>query len=273
MTSVYGDGGFVRLPAYAVRDNDNGTVSDAQPDTLWPTPPDRTIAYGPDPDQVIDIRMARNPRRDVTVVIIHGGFWRPATDRSDATVQSAALADSGYDVATIEYRRIPGDWPAMAADILAAIRTVSADPDLPKRTVVVGHSAGGHLAVWAAHQDGLDVEGVVSLAGAADLHLARDLGLGDGAADALMGSASTDDWRAADPAMLGTPAVPVRVVHGTADDVVPIEVSRSYLAKTDNQIPVHALDGVGHSDLIDPSSPAFPHTIAAIEDLAPATRR
>lgn len=229
-------------------------------------PPDRTAAYGDSPDQVYDVRRPVGTARGVTVLVIHGGFWRPTYDREHAGQQSKALTTHGFDVATIEYRRIPGDWPTMAADVLAAINAVAADPELPDDIVLLGHSAGGHLATWAAYQS-VPVVGVVSLAGCVDLHLTRDLGLGDGAAEALMGSAPEDVWRAADPSMLGRPPVSVRLVHGAADDRVPVEVSESYQAAADAGTPLHVLAGCGHHELIDPATPQFAQTVAAVEAL------
>lgn len=151
----------------------------------------------------------------------------------------------------------------MAADVLAAISAVAADPDLPDDIVLVGHSAGGHLATWAAYQPDVSVHGVVSLAGCVDLHLTRDLQLGDGAAEALLGSAPEAVWRAADPSMLGPSPVPVRLVHGAADDRVPVEVSESYQAAAGEGVALQVLAGCGHFELIDPSSAYFRHTVAA----------
>lgn len=230
-------------------------------------PPDRTIAYGDSPDQVVDVRVPVGAARGGTVVVIHGGFWRPAYDRAHASKQSEALAAHGFHVATIEYRRIPGDWPATAADVLAAIATVSTDTDLPQKIVLVGHSAGGHLATWAAYQPEVAVAGVVSLAGCVDLHLTRDMGLDDGAAAALMGSAPEAVWRTADPAMLGPSPVPIRLVHGAADDRVPVEVSESYQSAAGEGVSLQVLAGSGHYELIDPSSTDFRHTVAAVEDI------
>lgn len=231
-------------------------------------PPDRTVSYGPAPDQLYDVRGPSGAARDATVVVIHGGFWRPKTDRGHAGQQSTALAAHGFHVATIEYRREPGNWPAMASDVLAAINAVAADTELPDRIGLIGHSAGGHLATWAAYQQPLiqtPITGVVSLAGCVDLHLTRDLGLGDGAALAMMGDAPETVWRAADPALLGPPPVPVRLVHGSADDTVPVEVSESYQAASDAGVPLQVLAGCGHGELIDPATPHFAHTVTALE--------
>lgn len=230
-----------------------------------PVPPDRTIAYGRSSDQVVDLRIPVGTPRNATVVVIHGGFWTPSYDRAHAGQQSDALAAHGFHVATIEYRRIPGDWPAMAADVLAAVGAVTSDPDLPDDVVLVGHSAGGHLATWAIYQPGISVAGVVSLAGCVDLHLTRDLHLGDDAANALMGSATESVWRAADPAMLGQPPTQVRLVHGSADDRVPVEVSESYQSAAGEGVSVQVLAGCGHFEVIDPASPYFRHTVAAVD--------
>nr|WP_246241861.1 prolyl oligopeptidase family serine peptidase [Flexivirga aerilata] len=157
----------------------------------------------------------------------------------------------------------------MAHDLRAGLAAVRADPELPDDVVLVGHSAGGHLVTWALHQpEAAGVAGAVSLAGAVDLHLARDLGLGDGAANALMGDADESVWRAADPALLGPPPAPVRLIHGTADDVVPVEVSESYQAAAGSGIPLTVLTGATHHDLIDPDSP---HFAAAVRDLSDLT--
>lgn len=233
-------------------------------DTPQP-PPDRTMSYGASPDQVIDVRLPSGAARAVTVLVIHGGFWRPKTDRTHAAAQSIAFAAKGFHVATIEYRREPGDWPAMAADVLAAISAVQQDTELPDRTVLIGHSAGGHLVTWASYQPEVSVAGTVALAGCVDLHLTRDLGLGDGAALAMMGSAPEAVWRAADPALLGPPPVPVRLVHGDADDTVPVEVSESYQAAANAGIPLQVLAGAGHFELVDPNAAEFPQTVAAVE--------
>lgn len=228
-------------------------------------PPDRTASYGSSPDQLYDVRTPSGDARGATVVVIHGGFWRPTYDRAHAGQQSNALAALGFHVATIEYRRIPGDWPATAADVLAAISAVAEDPELPGDIVLVGHSAGGHLATWAAYQPEVAVIGVVSLAGCVDLHLTRDMGLGDGAAAALMGSAPEAVWRTADPAMLGPTPVPIRLVHGAADDRVPVEVSESYQSAAGAGVSLQVLAGCGHFELIDPTSTYFRHTVAAVD--------
>src|SRR5688500_18780349 len=116
-----------------------------------------------------------------------------------------------------------GGWPGTGEDVAAALAALRADADLPDSLVLVGHSAGGHLGVWAASQPwGAGLAGVVSLAGVVDLAGAHAQRLGDGAVEAFMGGAPEDlpeAYAAADPALL-RPRAPVALVHGVDDDVV-----------------------------------------------------
>lgn len=241
-------------------------------------PPARTTAYGSDPAQVYDVRLPAVTAADVTVVVVHGGFWRERFDRSHAGCQAQAFADAGYPVAVLEYRRtgMPGGgWPGTAEDVAAGVAAVLGDPGLPDRAVLVGHSAGGHLVVWAASQPwGGRLVGVVSLAGVLDLHAAHEQHLGDGAVAAFMGGTPEqlpEAYAAADPCAL-TPRAPVSIVHGLDDDVVPVGVSRSYAARAEacRAAPraVREVVGCEHFGLIDPEHPAFAEVLAAVAELA-----
>jgi acetyl esterase/lipase len=245
-------------------------------------PPTRTTAYGPDPAQVYDVRLPTGAANDVTVVVVHGGFWRAEYDRSHAACEAQAFADAGWPVAVVEYRRtgMPGGgWPGTGDDVAAAVVAVRADADLPDRLVLVGHSAGGHLVTWAAGQPwGADLAGVVSLAGVVDLQMAFERRLGDGAVEAFLGGTPAEQpeaYAAADPA-LRAPLTPVVLVHGADDDVVPPEVSRSYLermsklsAATSPVAPVtlHEVARCEHYGLIDPEHPAFAEVLAAVSGI------
>lgn len=238
-------------------------------------PPARTTAYGIDPVQVYDVRLP-NPAvtpTGTTVVVVHGGFWKQEWDREHAAPQAQAFADAGHHVAVVEYRRTGmhgGGWPGTYADVCAAVDAIRADPTLPDRCVLVGHSAGGHLVTLAAARpESHGVAGVVSLAGAVDLALTRDLRLGDRAAEAFLADASADEWRAADPAQ-NPPAVPVVLIHGNADDTVPLRVSTSYVTRTAAAAIPHApvqqvtIPGAGHMSLIEPDHPAFAEVLASL---------
>jgi acetyl esterase/lipase len=220
-------------------------------------PPDRSFAYGPDPSQVIDIRLPPSGSGPL-VVMLHGGFWRSTYDRTHTGPMTSALASLGYVVAIPEYRRTGGGggWPATFRDVSAALDA------LDRPIVLMGHSAGGHLALWAAASR--SVRAVVSLAGCADLTMCDRLGLGGGATALLMGGSALEvpsRYADADPALLAVDA-PVTLLHGMADDVVPIEVSRSYASRTGAEL--RELPGTGHYELIDPLSSAWPQVLEAL---------
>ncbi len=241
------------------------------------TAPSATRAYGTDPAQVYDVR---RPTPGVaplaaTVLVIHGGFWRAAYDRAHAEPEARAFAEAGYTVAVAEYRRVGmpgGGVPGTLDDVRAVVTAVLADPDLPKPLVLVGHSAGGHLAAWAAGQPwiGADVAGVVSLAGVVDLDAADRLHLGDDAARAFVGSGpGTAAWRSADP-MATPPQVPLRLLWGEIDDVVPTAVGDAYAAmakQSGSDVSSEIVPGADHFALIDPESSAFPRVLAAVASL------
>lgn len=179
-------------------------------------PPDLTLPYGPHPDHVIDVRLPAGASGPL-VVMLHGGFWRSAYDRTHTGPLTSALAAAGYVVATPEFRRTGqegGGWPGTFADVAAALDAVPGllAPYASDPPVVVGHSAGGHLALWAASRPEARMGAVVSLAGCADLVMCSTLDLDDRATDLLLGGTPDsvpDRYALADPARLPTPAVPV----------------------------------------------------------------
>ena len=239
-------------------------------------PPTRTTAYGDGPDQVYDVRLPERVTRGLTVVVVHGGFWRPEYDRTHASRQAQAFADAGYLTAAVEYRRpgMPGGgWPGTADDVAAAIAAVRRDPDLAAHPpVLVGHSAGGQLVAWAAAQPWAHgLRGVVSLAGVLDLTHGADTGVGGTAIPDFLGGFprdAPDAYAAADPARLA-PGIPALLLHAHDDDVVPFEQSERYAAA--HHAPNVRLTPVthgGHYGLIDPENAAFAQVLAAVDLLA-----
>ncbi|MDN5790675.1 MAG: alpha/beta fold hydrolase, partial [Micrococcales bacterium] len=184
-------------------------------------PPDRTHSYGPDPAQVYDVRLPHSPSSGpvihrVTVLLVHGGFWRAADDRTHAGAAAQALAGAGFHVAVGEYRRsgMPGGGvPGTLEDVTALVAAVTHDPRLPRRLVLVGHSAGGHLVAWAAnHAWAARSVGVLALGGCLDLAATDRLGLGANAARDFLGGGPEEApaaWTLADPVTSLPPRVPV----------------------------------------------------------------
>ncbi|MRV76000.1 alpha/beta fold hydrolase [Duganella sp. FT92W] len=232
------------------------------------TPPDLTVAYGSEPDQVADIRFGQRGAQLPLVVLIHGGFWKPQYDREHAEAMSSALAAAGWTVATLEYRRIPGQPDATLHDIAAALESVPAMAERHNgKLLLIGHSAGGHLVLWAAATCApAALQGVVALAPAADLRLAHRLHLGDGAVQGFLGTdpASRPD---VDPLQLPAPAVAATIVQGGTDDIVPPAVAASYCAAFPKTRLVELPDS-GHFAVIDPLSSAWPAVVEALRQLS-----
>ncbi len=191
-----------------------------------------------------------------------------------------AIAAEGYAVWNIEYRRVGvggggGGWPATFVDVAAAIDHLQQVEGIDQdRIVACGHSAGGHLALWAAARPRLPagspgehpevaVHAAISLAGVVDLVEAAHLGLGGGAVPNLLGAtpeAAPDRYAAASPASLLPLGVPQVLLHGDNDPAVPLAISEHYhrraLATGDN-VTFASLPGMGHMELIQPKGKAW----------------
>jgi acetyl esterase/lipase len=229
--------------------------------------PDAVVAYGPAEEQVADVRFGRDspPDRPV-VVVVHGGFWRPAFDRVHLRPMTGALAAAGWTTVTPEYRRVPGRPDLAVEDVHDAVRSVAGSPEFTgRRVLLAGHSAGGHLVLQAAST--LEAPhvpaGVLALAPVADLRRAQGLRLDGDAVPAFLGedAAARPDL---DPVLLPTPMAPVRIVHGTDDGIVPVEVSESYVRHHPGAVLTPVV--CGHFALIDPRSAAWPMVLGALDD-------
>jgi pimeloyl-ACP methyl ester carboxylesterase len=280
--------------------------------------PDLTVPYGAAPEQVIDLRLPPPRRRRLAapgapgapgagpplIVLVHGGFWRPAYDRRHLGPMAAALAAAGYAVAVPEYRRAgmaEEGWTGPFTDIAAALDQVGAIAGAygadTSRITWAGHSAGGHLVLWAAARAGLPdgspwrgslgpgslgpgslgpsslgpcpATHVVSLAGCSSLRLCAEWNLGAGAVHLLMGGGPDevpDRYAVADPAALPAPPIPVTLIHGDDDDTVPLRMSQLFTLSTSGRLV--EIPGAGHFDLIDPQSRAWPRVLSALADPA-----
>jgi acetyl esterase/lipase len=233
------------------------------------TPPDETVAYGSEPDQIADVRFGGDAAsRRPLIVLIHGGFWRPSINRMHTGPMAVAMAAAGWTVAAIEYRRVPQHPNLTIDDVGAAFKTLPAKVTRHDgRVLAMGHSAGGHLTLWAAaRRPNPRLMGALALAPAADLQLADELNLGDGATQLFLGE---DPKHRADidPKRMPSPVIGVTIVHGDEDDVVPIALAESYVishAKT-RLVKVH---GAGHFAVIDPLNPVWPLVVEELEQLA-----
>jgi acetyl esterase/lipase len=240
-----------------------------------------TIRYGDDPSQWGELSRPSGTSRGV-VVVIHGGFWRDQYDLSLGRPLAASLAAEGWTAFNIEYRRVGngGGWPQTFDDVAAAIDALADVDDLDTSTVVtLGHSAGGHLAVWAAGRPQLTgtswaspavpVTAAISQAGVLDLAAATADDLGDGAVQRFMGGTVDDRYALADPTAMIPLPVPVRCVHGTSDTNVPLSQSSDYVARAAAAGADAGLTEVegDHFVVIDTGSRAWASTLQLLDDL------
>jgi acetyl esterase/lipase len=229
--------------------------------------PDAVLRYDDHEDALLDVHLPVAPN-GVTLLLLHGGFWKTAYDRTHTRAMAAALAREGFLVATPEYRRVgpggAGGWPRTGADVRRAatrLPELLAGIGLELGTLrVTGHSAGGHLALWLATTD-VPIERVVALAPVCDLREAIRRGLGSDAARAFLGEIDPDE---ADPMVLldDRPRAEARIVHGVDDDTVPIDLARN-LVRRHPWIRLEEVPG-GHYEVIEPGSVSWPAVLSAL---------
>lgn len=221
------------------------------------------ITYGDDPSQFVELYRPEGSSRGV-VVVIHGGFWKAAYDYTLGQPLARSLADQGWTAWNIEYRRVGngGGTPQTFDDVTAAIDALAEVDDLDLSTVVtLGHSAGGHLAVWAAGREDpkVAITHAISQAGVLDLVMSERMGLGGGSAAALLGHVPGPDDAQWDPQQQIPLDVPVWCVHGVDDVIVPLGQSEGYVVDAQAagaQAQIVRVQG-DHFVVIDPSSEAW----------------
>lgn len=233
-------------------------------------PPTR-YPYGGHTHQTCDLHRPAGSGPHPVVVVLHGGYWQPPYTKLIMRPLCHDLVRRGYAAWNVEYRRLGrdgGGWPQTFDDVAAAIDLLAelgdARLDLA-RVTLLGHSAGGQLALWAAARPDLPA----SAPGAAPRVLAQrvlaqaavcDLVRAANTASQLLGGppdAVPDRWAQADPMRRIPLAVPVALVHGTQDATVSVQRSRDYAAAADAAgAPVTLIETPGdHRDQIDPATP------------------
>jgi acetyl esterase/lipase len=264
-----------------------------------PVPAPHRIAYGPGEFQFGDLRLpSSNPQSDLpnpkfpVVVFVHGGFWRSQYDLTHAGHAANALTEAGLATWSIEYRRIGnpgGGWPGTFQDVGAAVdylRVIAAKYNLDlSRVVVVGHSAGGHMASWVASrhrippgdplyvEDPLPVKAAVPLAGVVDLRRGWELRLSGGVVEDFMGgppSAIPERYATASPIELLPTGVPQRLIHGTDDSNVPYEISERYVQAAQQRgddVRLVTLTGADHFEVINPDTKEWQQVLSTILEM------
>ncbi len=260
--------------------------------SLTAPPPDQRIQYGPGPLQFGNLRLPKTPGRHAVVVLIHGGCWLSRYDIGHLAAAEQAIADAGYAVWSLEYRRIGDDgggWPGTFTDVARGadyLRVLAPKYSLDlTRVVASGHSAGGLLALGLAARkkismtsevyraDPIAVHGVLALAPAADMEALEAGGDCDNAVHRLMGGSPKehpDRYAAASPMQLAPIGVPQTLVIGAYDsDWGP--GTRSYFARAkavgDTGIRLIDAPAAGHFEIIAPKSGSWPIVTGALQAL------
>ncbi|WP_432497498.1 alpha/beta hydrolase [Kineococcus gypseus] len=283
-----------------------GPSSSAAPDPVrTPSREDRTpvpaglgeelrseLRYGEHPRQVSDLWLPGGERRDALVVLVHGGGWGAETDRRDVNDLVADLVLGGWPVLNTDYRGVGGGggWPTTFTDVATAVdlaARAAAEAGLEGVPVaLVGHSAGGHLAFWAAARHRLPAGApgadplvrpvfAASMAGVLNPTLLgeRDAPEGDPNVRAVFGGPPEEvyeHYAVGDPTLLVPLGVPLSVVHGTADATVPSWQARTFTdaaTAAGDDVRLELLDGVGHADPLDPSGSTWPLVRARLEEV------
>jgi acetyl esterase/lipase len=233
--------------------------------------------YGDAPAHVCELHLPDGDAHAVAV-LVHGGFWRARYDRSLMHALAADLVVRGWAVWNIDYRGVGegvstgGGWPATFTDVAAAVDLLAAVPGVPlDRVAVVGHSAGGQLALWIAGRHRLPPGApgaaprvrpvaAVAQAGVVDLVDAARTGVGNGAVLDLLGATPDDDpqrYAVTSPLALVPLGVPVLLVTGADDDSVPPRLSTSWARAAraaGDDVTLHVEPGEGHMGHVDPAS-------------------
>ncbi len=237
-------------------------------DILTDQPPpaaDARIAYGPEPLQFGDLRVPPGEGPFPLALVLHGGNWQATYNLIHTGHLCEALRDAGIASWNLEYRCLGcpgGEWPAAAEDLEQALVHIDRLPLAHDgRTVLVGHSAGGQLALWAAKRSGLPV---VALAPISDVRRRVERHGPDSASGRYM---APEHFAEASPLELLPLGARQIVIHGAADDDVPYEMSVRYVAVAAPEAELVTLEGAGHFEPIDPQAPEFAQTLAAIRQL------
>ena len=256
-----------------------------------PSPRPQLINYGKDQEQFGVLRLPKDKGPHPVVAVIHGGAWLAINDLDYMNPISSALADAGIAAWNIEYRRLGngGGFPATFQDVAHAVdhlRVLAPMHNLDLgRAVILGHSSGATLALWAAARqriplksvlretakNALAVRTVIALSGLYDLRVAAENNLAEGAVPKLLGGTVAkfaERYTATSPIEMLPLGIPQILMHGAADDRVPSQTCKDYqsaaVAKGDDAKLI-SLRGVGHFELVNPRAPEWKQVLAAIQ--------
>jgi acetyl esterase/lipase len=223
------------------------------------------LAYGSEPLQFGDLRAPSAGGPHPLAIVVHGGFWKANFNLIHTGPLCIALCERGLMTWNVEYRRVGdpgGGWPGSFEDVLAAVRFARQLPEADSEHIVlVGHSAGGHLALLVAARERLPV---VAIAAVSDL-----VGWQTEKSEAFLAAAEPADGVCYSPLHALPIGVRQVLVHGTNDEVVPYRLSERYVAvarEAGDDATLVRLDDTGHFEPIDPLAPQSREVVAAVVD-------
>jgi acetyl esterase/lipase len=259
-------------------------------------PADARVAYGSDPAQYGELRLPPGPGPHPVVVVVHGGCWLGEYDLATTSALADALRHAGVATWHLEYRRIDmpgGGWPGTFHDIadgVDALRFLAVPHGLDLgRVVVTGHSAGGHLALWAASRHKVPAVsdifsanplrpcGAVVLAGPCDLRRFVDLqesSCGGPVVTRLLGGwpdEVPDRYQAASPIELLPIGIPQAIITGAHDPTVPPGLGAAYAGAAraaGDEVGHLVVPAAAHFEVIAPGSVAWPVVKREVRRLA-----
>lgn len=241
--------------------------------------PDMRLAYGDAAQQFGELWLPKGKGPHPVVLMIHGGCWQSSLPGPELLAfQADALRAAGVAVWSISYRRVGhagGGYPGSFDDVARGtdrLRVLAQRYPLDlKRLVATGHSAGGHLALWAAarpritsgplkSESPLPIPAVVAVAGIPDLAQASRTQICGTSVDQLLGGApSAAQLQDTSPLALLPLHLPQTLMQGAQDRIVPPSASDDYRSKAaalGDKVEVVTLDDAGHFELIAPWTPA-----------------
>jgi len=245
--------------------------------------PDHTLSWGAEPLQLGELRLPPGPGPHPVAVLVHGGCWLSDYDRHHVGPLARALAEAGLATWSLEYHRVGdpgGGWPGTFTDVARGadhLRALAERFSLDlTRTIAIGHSAGGQLALWLATRsrlepgselyadDPLPVAGVLALAAVPDLARVHGLGVCGGVVDGLMGGGPErfpERYAAAAPAErlpIGTRIVLVNGAHDRWGEIADIASFERRARQAGDPVEVIAAPDSGHFEMITPGSTTWP---------------
>ena len=241
-----------------------------------PPPPaaDARLVYGPEPKQFGDLRLPAGDRPWPLAIVVHGGSWKAMYNLIHTGHMCVELARDGIATWNVEYRSrgdVAGGWPNAGNDVAGAVefgeRLVEQYPLDAERIGLVGHSAGGQLALWAAKRARLPV---VALAAVSDLRESAERIGPDGDVARFLGGMPDEvptHYAEASPRERLPLGVRQVLVHGDRDEDVPYAMSVAYAKAAGEEAELVTLEGAGHFEPIDPQAREWARTLAAIRDL------